>query len=297
MEDLVSIIIPTYNRSNMIEKAIQSCIDQDYSTIEIIVVDDNANNIDERMKTKQIVDKYYNVKLLQNETNLGGALTRNKGIEASNGKYVAFLDDDDYFTEDKISKQMKLMKKLEKQNVKVGMIYCYKYTYDKKNNIGKSRKIDVEGCCLYEHMLNIMETTSTWLCPKDVLIKVGMFENVKAHQDNILLMKILANGYSIYRVPERLLYFYLHNGDGITSQNRAYIDKTKVLIDYKKKYYKLLTSKQIENVEYKNSSMLLRLYRINKMKEEYYEEFSKVLKYNKFRFHTLKMYLFRFFMK
>ena len=124
-----------------------------------------------------------------------------------------------------------------------------------------------------------------------------MFENVKAHQDNILLMKILANGYSIYRVPERLLYFYLHNGDGITSSNKAYIDKTKVLIEYKKKYYNLLTNKQIENVEYKNSSILIRLYRINNMKEEYNKEFKKVLKNNKFRWHTIKMYLFRFFMK
>lgn len=297
MKDLVSVIIPTYNRSNMIDKAIQSCIDQDYFPIEIIVVDDNANNIDERIKTKKIVDKYNNVKLIQNDTNLGGALTRNKGIEMANGKYVAFLDDDDYFTRDKISKQMKLMKELEKQKIEVGMIYCYKYTYDKNNNIGKSRKVNVEGNCLYKHMLNIMETTSTWLCPKEVLIKVGMFENVKAHQDNILLMKILANGYSIYRVPERLLYFYLHNGDGITSSNKAYIDKTKVLIEYKKKYYNLLTNKQIENVEYKNSSILIRLYRINNMKEEYNKEFKKVLKNNKFRWHTIKMYLFRFFMK
>lgn len=297
MDDLISVIIPTYNRSEMISKAIESCLNQDYPQIEIIVVDDNANNLIERKKTIDVVSKYQNVTLILNDSNLGGAITRNKGIEKANGKYIAFLDDDDYFVPDKLTKQMKLMKELESQNKKVGMIYCYKYTYNSNNKIGFSRKIDVQGNCLYEHLLNIMETTSTWLCPKEVLVDVGMFENVKAHQDNILLMKILASNYSIYRVSERLVYFYEHNGNGITKTDKSYIEKTKVLIEYKKKYYNLLTKEQIENVEYVNSSMLIRLYRINNMKKEYYEEMRKVLKNNKFRMHTLKMFLFRLFMK
>ena len=121
------------------------------------------------------------------------------------------------------------MHQLEKEGIHIGMIYCYKTTFDQNNHHKKSPKINVEGNCLLEHMLNQMETTSTWLCPKEVLLKVGMFENVHAHQDNILLLKILGEGYCINRVKEYLVDFYIHNGEGITKLNKNYIEYTKEL--------------------------------------------------------------------
>lgn len=295
--ELVSIIIPTYKRSNMIENAIKSVLNQTYKNIEIIVIDDNANNPLEREKTSNIIKKYEGIKYIQNKNNLGGALTRNEGIINSNGKYIAFLDDDDIFYPTKIEKQMSLIKELEKKGKKIGMIYCDKTKYDKDNNHKKSPKINLKGNILLEHMLNKMETTSTWLCPKEVLLNVGMFENVKAHQDNILLMKILGNGYSIDKVKEYLVDFYIHNGDGITKLNKEYIEYTKTLFEYKKLYYDKLTKDEIEKVEYCNSSMLIRMYKNLNMKKEYCEEMKKVLKNNKFRIHTIKMLLFYIFIK
>lgn len=295
--NLVSIIIPTYKRGDKLDNAIKSAVSQTYKNIEIIVVDDNSNNTQERQITRKIVKKYKNVNLIENNKNLGGALTRNAGIMAAKGDYIAFLDDDDIFHADKIEKQLNLLKKKEKEGINVGMIYCYKNRFDDKGMFEHCSKLDVEGNCLFEHMNNKMETTSTWLCPKKVLIDVGLFENVNAHQDNILLLKILANGYQIFRVPEYLMDFYIHYGQGITKYNKNYIEYTKVLFDYKKKYYHLLNSKQIEQIEYKNSSMIIRLYRINNMKQEYINEMKKVFKNNKFRLHTFKMMLFYFFFK
>lgn len=216
--DLVTVIIPTYKRSDKIERAIKSVVNQTYENIEIIVVDDNAEFLEERNKTKKIVNKYENIRFIENKQNLGGALTRNVGIENAKGKYIAFLDDDDEFINEKIEKQMELMKEKEKEGKKVGMIYCYKNLVRIDGKTLFIGKINVEGKCLFEHMKQCIETTSTWLCPKDVLKQVGCFENVKAHQDNILLMKILANGYETYRVPEILLNFFMHNGSGITKK-------------------------------------------------------------------------------
>ena len=289
MKDLVSVIIPTYKRSDKIERAIKSVVNQTYNNLEIIVVDDNANNLEEREKTRKIIQKYNNINLIENQTNLGGAISRNVGIENSNGDYVAFLDDDDEYIESKIEKQLELLKTKEKENVKVAMVYCYKNILDNKENLKCVGRVNYEGNCLYEHMKYCIETTSTWLCKKKALYDVGLFENVKAHQDNILLLKLLAKGYEIYRVPEALVNFYLHSGNGITNKNKNYIDYSKTLINYKRKYYYLLNSQQIEDIEYTNHLMLVNLYIKNNMKKECKDELKLMLKCNRFRKRNIKI--------
>ena len=62
--------------------------------------------------------------------------------------------------------------------------------------------------------------TSLWFCPKDVLISVGMFEDTPCKQDSIMLLKLLCNGYNIYRVPENLVYYYEHGGNGISGTKK-----------------------------------------------------------------------------
>lgn len=289
MEELVSVIIPTYKRSDKIERAIKSVVNQTYKNLEIIVVDDNAKNLEEREKTKNIVEKYRDVKLIENKENLGGALTRNVGIEASKGEYIAFLDDDDEYLETKIEKQLKLLKEKLKENRKVGMIYCYKNILDSVGNKKYEGKVNFEGNCLFEHLEFCIETTSTWLCTRKALYDAGLFEDVKAHQDNILLTKILGNGYEIYRVPEPLVNFYLHNGDGITNKNKNYIEYSKTLINYKRKYYYLLNSNEIEQIEYINHVMLINLYLANNMKKECKKELKEMLKNNRFRKRNIKL--------
>ena len=289
MDELVSVIIPTYKRADNIERAVKSVVNQTYKNIEIIVVDDNANNPKDREKTRNIVKKYKNIKFIENKENLGGALTRNVGIENANGNYIAFLDDDDEYISTKIEKQLKLLKEKEKQNKKVGMIYCYKNILDHNGNLKCVGRVNFEGNCLFEHMEYCIETTSTWLCTREALYDVGLFENVKAHQDNILLLKILANGYEVYRVPEPLVNFYLHNGNGITNKNRKYIEYSKTLIKNKRKYYYLLNSDEIEQIEYVNHLMLVNLYIQNNMKLECRNELKSMIRNNRFRKRNIKL--------
>ena len=114
MNDKVSIIIPTYKRSDLLERAIKSVINQTYKNIEIIVVDDNVNNSKEHLQNLKIIEKYPQIIYIKNKKNLGGGLTRNVGIKASTGEYIAFLDDDDEFYPTKIEKQYQLYKSLDK---------------------------------------------------------------------------------------------------------------------------------------------------------------------------------------
>lgn len=176
MEDLISIVITTYKRSDKIEGAIKSVISQTYKNIEIIVVDDNAKIQDERNKTEKIVKKYKNVIYIQNKENLGGALSRNVGIKNAKGKFIAFLDDDDKYIKDKIEKQYQCYKQHKNDNV--GLIYCYCYRENQKENIVGNYQNDYEGNRIYEQMLGCIARNIIMVLPKRC---INICWNVRRH--------------------------------------------------------------------------------------------------------------------
>ncbi|MDA0177895.1 glycosyltransferase family 2 protein [Mesoflavibacter profundi] len=108
MQPLVSIITPMYNSEKFILKTIESVINQTYSNWELLLIDDGSTD-----NTIQIVEdfkqKYTNIKLLQNPTNLGAAQSRNKGILEAKGDYIAFLDADDLWKPNKLDLQIQFM--------------------------------------------------------------------------------------------------------------------------------------------------------------------------------------------
>lgn len=91
---LVSVIIPTYKRPEWLECAIESIKHQDYSNIEIIVIDDNSWEY-----TKEVAQKFPDVIFLRNESNMGCGYSRKRGLSIAKGKYIVFIDDDDYYTD------------------------------------------------------------------------------------------------------------------------------------------------------------------------------------------------------
>lgn len=121
--DLVSVVIPTYRRSEMLPRAINSVLNQTYEDIEIIVVDDNNPNTKYREATKKIMEHYKDnskIKYIKHDVNKNGSAARNTGIKYSSGKYVCFLDDDDYFYPCKIEKQLEFLT----SNPEYKAVYC-----------------------------------------------------------------------------------------------------------------------------------------------------------------------------
>ena len=112
-EDLVSVIIPIYNVEKYLEKSIDSVINQTYKNIEIILVDDGSKD-----NSGKICDKYINIdnriKVIHKE-NGGLSDARNKGIEIATGKYISFIDSDDFVKEDYIKYLYNLIKKYNTQ--------------------------------------------------------------------------------------------------------------------------------------------------------------------------------------
>lgn len=188
---LVSVIIPTYKRSDNLARAIDSVLNQSYKEIEIIVVDDNDKNSIYRKKTEKLMQSYVNHKnilYVKHEKNQNGAVARNTGIKKSNGEYIAFLDDDDEFLPSKIEEQINYLKK----NSEFNACYCLSKKY-RNNKYFYSTTYCVKG----NPSIDILSLKSEIYTPslifkKNVLLEIGGFnEKFKRHQDYEILLKYL----------------------------------------------------------------------------------------------------------
>jgi teichuronic acid biosynthesis glycosyltransferase TuaG len=108
MENLVSIITPSYESERFISQTIDSVLAQTYQNWEMIIVDDVSP--DNSNKTiSEYIKKDSRIKLIKLEKNSGPAVARNKAIEEAKGRYIAFLDADDLWKPEKLEKQIKFM--------------------------------------------------------------------------------------------------------------------------------------------------------------------------------------------
>ena len=122
-KSLISIIIPTYNRADMLDNSINSVRKQTYKNWELIIVDDASTDRTEDVIRKHMAEDA-RIRYIKNDTNTGANATRNRGIKESSGEYIAFLDDDDRWDPDKISLQYNYFM----ENPVIGVVYCgYRY--------------------------------------------------------------------------------------------------------------------------------------------------------------------------
>ncbi len=116
MSITVSVIIPTYGRSELLARAIDSVLAQTHRPLEIIVVDDNPQGDAHRLATRERLAGYIErgeIIYYPRRRNGGGALARDSGILRSSGQYISFLDDDDYYHPQKIARQLAFMQQGE----------------------------------------------------------------------------------------------------------------------------------------------------------------------------------------
>lgn len=107
MNELVSVIMPSYNTAKFIKETVESVLSQTYQNFEIIIVDDcSTDNTDEVVAG--IEDE--RIKYIKNEKNSGAAISRNRALREAKGKWIAFLDSDDVWLPEKLEKQIAFMK-------------------------------------------------------------------------------------------------------------------------------------------------------------------------------------------
>jgi glycosyltransferase involved in cell wall biosynthesis len=200
----ISVIIPFYNNSSTIYRAIVSVYNQTLLPKEIIVVDDCSFKA-ESDKLKKILKQFNKKKIkihkLSIKKNSGPATARNVGWTNASSKYLAFLDADDSWHIKKIEIQYKFM---ESKNILFSAhksTYKYKDTFDNYNKNYKWRKINVIGMFLYNQF-----TTPTVMLRRSILLRFA--EKKYYTEDYLLWLEILLFKYNIYLI--KLTLTYLH---------------------------------------------------------------------------------------
>ena len=204
---LVSCIIPTYKRNDMLPRAIDSVLRQTYKNIEILIVDDNEPDDEFFLKNVELLksySKYPNVIHIKQEHHVNGAVARNLGINKAKGEFIAFLDDDDVWLPEKIEKQVSYLNK----NKSCGAVTCLYEIYSDNKLIGRCPQYN--GINLQEQVLlrSIALCTPTFCGRTEIVLQSRCFDpNLKRHQDLQFYIDFLSIS-TIEPINEVLLYIY-----------------------------------------------------------------------------------------
>lgn len=217
-QELISVIIPTYNRSATIKRAIDSVRKQTYKNIEIIVVDDGSTDLTKKI-VKDLQKKDDRIFLYENSKNIGPAATRNRGVIFATGDYIAFQDSDDEWLPEKLEKQMDKFH----QDPEFILVYCPFLQCENGREFQiPSKDTDkelLEGDLYFSLLEKNKIGTPVMLIEKRIFEQIGGFdEKLGAFEDWDLAIRISQRG-KIGYVEEPLHKAYVSSG-GVNSNHK-----------------------------------------------------------------------------
>ena len=225
-DDLVSVIMPTYNESCLLADSIRSVLAQTYSNIELLITDDASSNDEVREMLLQFQREDSRVRLFFLETNYGPGLARNISIQQAKGRFIAFCDSDDCWMPDKVEKQVAFMKERD---------CCLSYTtYLQRNPEGRIMGIVRCPASLTFRQLKHDNKVGCSTAMYDAS-KYGKFfmPTIRRRQDWALFLSILQKCGKAYGLQVPLTYYCLREG----SVSRA---KRLTLVHYNASVYQQL---------------------------------------------------------
>jgi len=214
----VSVVLPTYNRSQTLERAVRSVLAQSFSDLELIVVDDGSTD-DTGKLARDLAGGDKRIRYIRHDTNYGQSRARNTGIEASGGSYIAFQDSDDEWLPDKLKRQVDEMRSSPPA---VGMVYCLMWRVAPEGrDVFRARKFGPGDADLYRQGLMYAFRgigIQSCLFRHEVFDRCGIFdEQMKAMEDMELLIRV-ALRYRFSCIDEPLLLYY-RTPDGVSQDH------------------------------------------------------------------------------
>lgn len=248
MTDLVSVVIPTFNRAKVLPRAIECVLAQDFQNLEIVIVDDASSDETPHLFEGECDSRIRFLRLSQNS---GGAEARNVGWRAARGEFVAFLDSDDEWLPDKLSKQLHVIHKAGK---KAGLVYTGLLYRDGTGEV-TARRLDVRRGDLAEDILatNFVGSLSSVLVRRTCLEQVaGLDRTLKSCQDWDLYIR-LARVCEFECVPECLVKYLVDKSDvnRISNRSRSIVMGHKAIREkYRSQYGELPKRKKLQHLEF-----------------------------------------------
>ncbi len=228
---MVSAVVTTHNRLDLVRMAIKSVQSQTYPHIELIVVDDASEETSHLALVEQAEKEGFQYIYIPKKDSRGGNYARNQGILASHGKYIALLDDDDEWIPEKIEKQLAYVESHTDCHLVACLRLCeIDFTTREPDEFSKFASGDFRER-IFERMLY---TSSSLLIEKETLLAIGMFdEDLRFWQDFELLIR-LCQVSTLGAVPEHLmLYRVIHKDKNRLTNNLDGWDKAVAYINEK----------------------------------------------------------------
>ena len=218
MNELVSVIMPSYNTAQYIGESIRSVLEQTYTNLELIIVDDCSTD-----NTEEIVRGFDDprIRFFKNEKNSGAAISRNYALSEAKGKWIAFLDSDDLWTPDKLEKQIRFMEENGYHMSYSDYRICQNGVWEpvKRTAPNKMTLRKIYNYCYF--------STITVIYDREVVGLVRIAD-LKKNNDYAMWFQVLAKTDG-YRFPE-CLAFYIKHENSISSGKKIKLIKHHYLL-------------------------------------------------------------------
>lgn len=203
MNELVSVIMPSYNTSGFIAETVRSVIDQTYTNWELIIVDDCSTDDTDGVIANFLSDE--RIHYIKNDTNSGAAVSRNRALREAKGRWIAFLDSDDIWERDKLSKQVSFMEENGYSFSYTGYIEIDEHSVPNGRRVTGPRRITKRGMYNYCWMgcLTVMYDVE----------KVGLIQiaDIKKNNDYAMWLKVCKHA-DCYLLDEELARYRKRSG-------------------------------------------------------------------------------------
>lgn len=230
-QPLVSVLMPVYNGEKYLKEAIDSVLAQTYKKFELIIINDGSVD-----NTEDIILSFSDTRIryIKNETNLKLIETLNKGIQLSNGKYIARIDADDVCMRNRLKIQVSFLEK----NINYALCGSWAYIINSDSKItGRIKRIDDNG---------LLKASLLFTCPflhpsiliRTEIIKHYLYDKTALHcEDYELWLRIGNSSYQMANIPKYLIKYRWHNQNiSVENEEFQYEQKRKIIKPYLEDY-------------------------------------------------------------
>ena len=210
MDPLVSVIVVSYNRAHFLKDALDSIKRQTFTDYEIVLVDDGSTD-----NTKEIVEKYEEIRYIYQEHS-GISKARNEGVKAARGKWIAFLDSDDLWKEDKLQKQIDYLQ---------SHMEC-RIIFTKFSNFTDIPEENLDG-----RQQNLLQTIIDWCLPtalidSSLFDEIGLFDEAMEYsEDTDWVYRLKFSRINVEHCVDETLYLRRVHSSNITTSRKEINDE------------------------------------------------------------------------